>query len=106
MGIPGGLADYGELPREALVRETMEEIGLNIIPTMIIHEDSNYDESKDLIFIRLVYLCDLIDDIKNIKLQLEEHSEYRLISSLDDLKEEKISPFLFDLFNNDLKIKC
>lgn len=73
---------------------------------MIIHEDSNYDESKDLIFIRLVYLCDLIDDIKNIKLQLEEHSEYRLISSLDDLKDEKISPFLFDLFNNDLKIKC
>lgn len=104
--IPGGLADYGELPREALVRETREEIGLNIIPTMIIHEDSNYDESKDLIFIRLVYLCDLIDDIKNIKLQLEEHSEYRLISSLDDLKDEKISPFLFDLFNNDLKIKC
>jgi 8-oxo-dGTP diphosphatase len=80
----------------------MEEVGLNIIPTKVIHEDSNLDKEKDLIFIRLVYLCELNDDIKNIKLQEEEHSEYRLINSLDELKNEKISPFLIDLFNNDL----
>lgn len=100
--IPGGLVDLGELPREAVIRETFEEVGLNIIPTKVVHEDSNLDVKKDLIFIRLVYLCELNDDIKNIKLQEEEHSEYRLINSLDDLKNEKISPFLIDLFNNDL----
>lgn len=100
--IPGGLVDLGELPKDAVIRETMEEVGLNIIPTKVIHEDSNLDKEKDLIFIRLVYLCELNDDIKNIKLQEEEHSEYRLINSLDDLKNEKISPFLIDLFNNDL----
>ena len=101
--IPGGLVDYGELPKDAVIRETKEEVGLDIVPTQIIHEDSNQDEKKDLIFIRLVYLCELKDDIKNIKLQLEEHSEYKLIESLEDLKNEKISPFLVELFENDLK---
>jgi len=100
--IPGGLVEYGELPKDAVIRETMEEVGLNIIPTKVIHEDSNLDKEKDLIFIRFVYLCELNDDIKNIKLQEEEHSEYRLINSLDELKNEKISPFLIELFNKDL----
>ena len=101
--IPGGLADYGELPREAVIRETKEEVGLNILPTKVIHEDSNLDKKKNLVFVRLVYLCELNDDINNIKLQLEEHSEYRLIKSLDDLNCEKISPFLIELFEKDMK---
>lgn len=100
--IPGGLVELGELPREAVIRETKEEVGLSIIPTKVVHEDSNLDVKKDLIFIRLVYLCELNDDIKNIKLQEEEHSEYRLINNLSELVGEKISPFLIDLFNNDL----
>ena len=61
-------------------------------------------KDENTIFIRLVYLCNLNDDIKNIKLQFEEHTEYRLINSLKDLKEEKISPFLIELFNHDLEI--
>lgn len=101
--IPGGLANYGELPKDAVIRETKEEVGLNIIPTKIIHEDSNLDKSKNLIFIRLVYLCDLNDDLKNINLELEEHSEYKLISSLKELNNEKIVPFLKEIFNKDLK---
>ena len=103
--IPGGLAEYGELPREAVIRETKEEVGLSIIPTKVIHEDSNLDKGKNLVFIRLVYLCELNDKIENIKLQIEEHSEYRLISSLSDLEKEKIAPFLFEIFNNDLENK-
>ena len=99
--IPGGLVEYGELPKNAVIRETKEEVNLNIIPTRVIHEDSNLDEKKDMIFIRLVYLCKLVDDIKNIKLDYEEHSEYRLIKSLDDLEEELISPFLIELFEKD-----
>lgn len=100
--IPGGLVEYGELPKNAVIRETKEEVNLNVIPTRVIHEDSNLDEKKDMIFIRLVYLCKLVDDIKNIKLDYEEHSEYRLIKSLDDLEEELISPFLIELFEKDL----
>ncbi len=95
--IPGGLVDYGELPKDAVVRETKEEVNLDIKPTKVIHEDSNYDKEKDMIFIRLVYLCELKDKIDNIKLQEEEHSEYRLVNSLDDLAGELISPFLEEL---------
>lgn len=92
--IPGGLVEYGELPKDAVIRETKEEVNLKIIPTKVIHEDSNYDKEKNMIFVRLVYLCILEDNINNIKLQVEKHSEYRLIDSLDDLKGELISPFL------------
>ena len=98
--IPGGLVDYGELPRQALIRETLEEVGLNIIPTKIIHEDSNYDKEKDMIFIRLVYLCELKCSIDDIVLQEEEHTEYKMIRSLNELQGDKISPFLYDVFNN------
>lgn len=98
--IPGGLAEYGELPREALIRETREEIGLDIVPTKAIHEDSNLDKTKNLIFIRLVYLCELKSDISNIVLQKDEHSEFKFINSLSELKGEKISPFLIEVFNN------
>lgn len=98
--IPGGLVDYGELPRQALIRETLEEVGLNIIPTKIIHEDSNYDKEKDMIFIRLVYLCKLKSSIDDIVLQEEEHTEYKIIRSLNELQGDKISPFLYDVFNN------
>ena len=75
---------------------------MNIIPTNVIHEDSNLDVEKDMIFIRLVYLCELNDDINNIKLDYDEHSEYRFIESLDELKDELISPFLEDLFIKEL----
>lgn len=102
--IPGGLVEYGELPKDAVIRETKEEVNLDIIPTKVIHEDSNLDKEKDLIFIRLVYLCELNDNIKNIKLDEEEHSEYRFISSLRELDGELISPFLEELFNKDLRI--
>ncbi len=100
--IPGGLVEYGELPRDAVIRETKEEVNLNIIPTNVIHEDSNLDVEKDMIFIRLVYLCELNDDINNIKLDYDEHSEYRFIESLDELKGELISPFLEDVFMKDI----
>ena len=81
--IPGGLVEYGELPKDAVVRETKEEVGLNIIPTKVVHEDSNFDKDKDLVFVRLVYLCEMDDEIDNIKLQVNEHSEYRFIDSLN-----------------------
>lgn len=70
------------------------------MPTSVIHEDSNLDKSKNLIFIRLVYLCELKSKIDDIILQEEEHSEYRFISTLEDLKNEKISLFLVEVFNN------
>ena len=103
--IPGGLQELSELPKDALIRETLEEVGLNIVPGPIIHEDSNYDKEKDMIFIRLVYISYTKESINNIKLDLNEHSEYKLINDLSELNGELISPFLLDVFNNDLKNK-
>ena len=98
--IPGGLAEDGEMPKEALKREVQEEVNLDVEPTKIIHEDSNYDAKKDLVFIRLVYLCELKSNLENIKLQLEEHSEYKIIKALDELESAKIVPFLEDIFTD------
>lgn len=98
--IPGGLVEYGELPRNALIRETLEEVGLNIIPTKIIHEDSNYDKEKNMIFIRLVYLCNLKSSVNDILLQEEEHTNYKVIKSLTELGDDKIVPFLYEVFEN------
>lgn len=100
--IPGGIVDPGELPKDGAKRETKEEVNLDVIPTKIIHEDSNYDKKKDAVYIRLVYLCELISDFNEIELDPEEHSEYKLISSIDELKGEKVVPFVIDIFENEL----
>ena len=98
--IPGGSAEPGELPRDAAIRETKEESGLDVIPLKVIHEDSRFDDIKNAVYIRLVYSCEVKSDINNIVLQQEEHTEYRFIKSLKDLEGEKITPFVIDLFNN------
>lgn len=100
--IPGGLVELGELPRDGLIRETKEEVGLDITPIKVIHEDSNLDIKKDTIFIRLVYLCRLESSISDIKLQLEEHSEYKFINSIKALNNDKIVSFLKDILNKNI----
>ena len=98
--IPGGLANQGETPREALIREVKEEVNLKIKPVKIIHEDSNLDKEKNMIFIRLVYLTNVEDDFNNIKLDPSEHTEYKLITNIKELKNEKIVPFLKEILTN------
>lgn len=98
--IPGGLANQGETPREALIREVKEEVNLKIKPVKIIHEDSNLDKEKNMIFIRLVYLTNVEDDFNNIKLDPSEHTEYKLITNIKELKDEKIIPFLKEILTN------
>lgn len=56
--------------------------------------------TKNLVFIRLVYLCELKSKIEDIVLKEDEHSEYKFINSLNELENEKISPFLIEVFNN------
>ena len=85
--IPGGMVELGELPRDALVRETKEEVNLDI------------EVKKDIVFTRLVYECELLDNqnVSNIILQEDEHSEYRLVNSLDEMQNEKIVDYLIDI---------
>ena len=99
--IPGGMVEKGELPTDALIREAKEEVNLDITIKNIIHEDSNLDTSKNTVFTRLVYLCEVLNnDISNIQLQLGEHNEFRLISSLDEMTGEKVVDYLKQIFEN------
>lgn len=99
--IPGGMVEEGELPTNALVREAKEEVNLDVNVTKIVHEDSNFDEGKNIVFTRLVYLCEVKNnDISNIKLQLDEHDQYKLIDSLADMKEEQLVDYVVDVLKS------
>ena len=91
--IPGGLVNFGELPQEALIREVKEETNLDVIPISVIYEFSNYDNEKDMIFTTLVYKVKLLSDINDIRLDKNEHIEYKLINNLNDINDKYV-PFL------------
>lgn len=96
--IPGGSVEEEELPREGAVREAMEEVNQKIQLSEIFHEDSCYDDTKGIVFTRLVYKAKLLEYNREIKLDPEEHTAFRWIQTLSDMKEETIVPYLNDLF--------
>ncbi len=98
--IPGGMVEEGETPSAAAIRETKEEVNLDIVIGPILHEDSNYDESKGTVFTRIVYQAELRDgqDENNIILQEDEHSEYRLVKDITEV--DKPVDYLFDTIEN------
>ena len=95
--IPGGSVEENELPREAALREAMEEVNQKIRIDRIIHEDSQFDASKDTVFTRLVYETRIIEQ-RDILLDPEEHTDFIWLSSLEDLEGELIVPYLIDIF--------
>ena len=95
--IPGGSVEENELPREAALREAMEEVNQKIRIDKIIHEDSQFDASKDSVFTRLVYAGRILEE-RDIILDSEEHTDFVWISSLKDIESELIVPYLIDIF--------
>ena len=95
--IPGGSVEENELPREAALREAMEEVNQKIRIDKIIHEDSQFDASKDTVFTRLVYAGRFLEE-RNIILDPEEHTDFIWLASLEDLEGELIVPYLLDIF--------
>ena len=99
--IPGGMVEDGELPTEALLREIKEETNLDAKIIKIIHEDSNLDKDKGIVFTRLVYLCNLENsNVNNIKLQEDEHEKYLLIDNLNEMKKEKLVDYVEEVISN------
>lgn len=96
--IPGGMINMGEMPTDGLHREVKEEVGLSIKNLKIIHEDSNYDKTKDKVFIRLVYLAELDCSFENLIIDKSEHTEYLLIKDLLEIKGKYV-PYLQDVFS-------
>ena len=95
--IPGGSVEENELPIEAALREVMEEVNQKLQIDKIIHEDSQFDASKDTVFTRLVY-SGRIMEYRDIILDPEEHTDFIWLSSLEDLEGEPIVPYLLDIF--------
>ena len=95
--IPGGSVEENELPREAALREAMEEVNQKIRIDKIIHEVSQFDFSKETVFTRLVYTGRIMEQ-HDIILDPEEHTDFVWITSLKDLEEELIVPYLIDIF--------
>ena len=97
--IPGGSVEENELPREAALREAMEEVNQKIQLDRIIHEDSQFDSSKNAVFTRLVYGARTIEQ-HDIILDPEEHTDFVWISSLEDMEGELIVPYMIDIFDD------
>lgn len=96
--IPGGGVEFGELPRDAVVRECREETGLTISVEglSLIHEDSKFDPDKQAVFTRLVYRYDLIETPETIVLDPEEHVEYCWLDC-HQAQDKKLVPYLIDI---------
>ena len=97
--IPGGSVEENELPREAALREAMEEVNQKIQLDRIIHEDSQFDSSKNAVFTRLVYGARTIEQ-HDIILDPEEHTDFVWISSLEDIESDLVVPYLLEIFAN------
>ena len=97
--IPGGSAEENELPREAALREAMEEVNQKLRIDKIIHEDSQFDASKDTVFTRLVYAGRIMEQ-RDIILDPEEHTDFVWISSLEDIESDLVVPYLLEIFAN------
>ena len=97
--IPGGSVEENELPREAALREAMEEVNQKLRIDKIIHEDSQFDASKDTVFTRLVYAGRIMEQ-RDIILDPEEHTAFVWISSLEDIDSDLVVPYLLEIFAN------
>ena len=94
--IPGGSVEENELPREAALREAMEEVNQKLRINKIIHEDSQYDASKDTVFTRLVYAGEILEE-RDFILDPEEHTDFIWISSLKDVESNLVVPYLLEI---------
>ncbi len=94
--IPGGSVEENELPREAALREAMEEVNQKLLINKIIHEDSQFDASKDTVFTRLVYSGEILEE-RDFILDPEEHTDFKWISSLKDIESNLVVPYLLEI---------
>ena len=94
--IPGGSVEENELPREAALREAIEEVNQKLRINKIIHEDSQFDASNDTVFTRLVYAGEILEE-RDFILDPEEHTDFKWISSLKDIESNLVVPYLLEI---------
>ncbi len=96
--VPGGAVEENESPREGCIRETKEEIGLDIDITRLLSIDSVGVQPDRPTGLNFTFYGGILSDeqIASIMLQGSELSEYRFIARSDlasYFPERKISRF-------------
>lgn len=85
-GPPGGHGEKGETVLETAIRETKEETNLDVEALGIVQAiKANISDGSQLLF---VFYCAEIDDISDLKVDLNESSDYAWVS-FDDLESGK-----------------
>lgn len=90
--LPGGTVEFGEDPKEALKREIFEETSLKVDINRPIYLYSQVQKERHQIWI--IYECEYKGG--EIKLNPEEHSEYKWVS-LEEAKNMTTIIFLQEL---------
>ena len=97
--LPGGEVSEATLPQNACCRLFYEQLGIDITISKIIYEESYYNQNKDIVYTRLIYQCALLDEDLNFNLNIVTSFDYQWISSLDELLNENIVTYLYDIIN-------
>jgi 8-oxo-dGTP pyrophosphatase MutT (NUDIX family) len=79
--IPGGVVEKNESPRETVVREVYEELGLFCQPVRLLGVDFSDENEKRTESLQFIFLGPPLthDQIEAIKLPAEELSEFRIL---------------------------
>lgn len=88
--LSGGHIDYGEGIVEGLKREVMEEHGMNISVGDSFYVFTYTNEIKESHSIEVAFFAKFTDSIENIRINTEDHSEYRWYSEAE-LPEQNIT---------------
>jgi len=77
--LPGGLLEFGEDPYTCIEREVKEETSLKVkvIRPIKILSHTYEKENKIVHVITIIFSCKLLDKNKEIKLDTDEHSEWK-----------------------------
>lgn len=78
--LPGGHVDWGETFEDALIREVKEEFDMTIKlgdPFYLFTYDNHVKGSHS---VEVIYFATFTDPLENIKLEPEDHSEYKWLS--------------------------
>ena len=97
--VPGGTVEELEFPSVAAAREVKEEVNLDVTVERIVFEKSNIDTKKNQIFTTLIYSCRTVNNSETIKLDLEEHDDYKWVTKEDilEMKDDELVSYMREL---------
>jgi ADP-ribose pyrophosphatase YjhB (NUDIX family) len=106
-GIPGGMVERGESPRQACIREVREELGLACRLERLLCVDYTSDTAERTESLQFIFLGGTLskDDIGNIRLPAAELCEFRFLEPehalplLDERLSRRIAQCLKRLAN-------